>query len=142
MIDFSGELGARAKQRLQGELVIWLTTTDAAGQPQPRPVWFIWEDESFLIYSQTQARKVQHIARNPRVALHFDGGPQGDDIQVFAGDAEIVAGPTPAHQVGAYLQKYSQAIRDLGYSAEAFAGEYPVAIRVHPRKLRGWASSG
>lgn len=41
MIDFTTQLGERLHQRLQEDFVIWLTTVDASGFPQPRPVWFI-----------------------------------------------------------------------------------------------------
>ncbi len=51
-IDFSSELGKRALERLQREQVIWLSTVNAKGMPQPSPVWFLWQDETFIIYSQ------------------------------------------------------------------------------------------
>lgn len=137
MIDFTSELGARAWQRIQDDFVLWLTTVDAKGFPQPRPVWFIWDSEAFLVYSQPGARKVQHIANNPNVALHFDGGPKGLDVQVILATAEVISDSVPAHQVSAYFQKYGEEIRNMGATEEAFAGEYSVAIRIHPRRLRG-----
>jgi hypothetical protein len=41
MIHFSGELGARAQERVATELVIWLTTVAPSGTPHPRAVWFL-----------------------------------------------------------------------------------------------------
>ena len=29
-----------------------MTTVRSDGQPQTVPVWFLWDDEGFLIYSQ------------------------------------------------------------------------------------------
>jgi hypothetical protein len=36
------------------------------------------------------------------------------------------------------MQKYGQEVVNMGYSVEAFAGEYRTAIRVRPTKLRSW----
>ena len=47
MIDFKTELGRKAKRHLKGEYTIWFTTVGADLTPQPRPVWFIWEGNSF-----------------------------------------------------------------------------------------------
>lgn len=137
MIDFTSELGKRALERIQKDFFVWLTSIDAKGFPQPRPVWFIWDGEDFLVYSQPKARKLQHIAKNPNVALHFEGGPKGWDIQVILGIAEVVTYPTPANQVSAYLRKYGEEIRNMGASEDEFAKEYSVAIRIRPERLRG-----
>lgn len=137
MIDFTSQLGIRAMQRLNEDFVVWLTTVSPMGIPQPRPVWFIWDENALVIYSQPHAKKLQHIAHNPHVALHFDGGVKGLDVQVFLALAEIVPNPTPAHQVQAYIEKYGQEIQNMGASGEAFAATYSVALRVKPIRLRG-----
>lgn len=138
MLDFTTKLGQRAKQRIETEYVIWLTTVDANGTPQPRPVWFVWDGEAFLLYSQVKAKKLQHIARNPNVSLHFDGGPKGEDIQVFLGVAEVVETPTPTNENKEYSEKYRRGIIELGATEKIFAGEYSVCIRVKPTKLRSF----
>lgn len=141
MIDFSTHVGARAAQRLADEFVVWLTTVSPAGIPQPRPVWFIWDGQAVLIYSEPTAKKLTHIAQNPHVALHFDGGPKGLDYQVFLGIAELVADPTPAHQAPGYMQKYGQEIRAMGGTEEDFAALFSVAVRVLPTRLRGFGTA-
>ena len=73
MIDTTSEFGTRVAQRLQQEGIIWLTTVRGDGTPQPSPVWFLWDGETFLIYSQPGAPKVRNIARSPKVALHLNG---------------------------------------------------------------------
>ena len=138
MIDFTTKLGQRAKQRIETETVIWLTTIDSHDTPQPRPVWFIWDGEAFVIYSQAKAKKVQHISKNSNASLNFDSGENGEDIQVFLGKAEIVQNPTPANQNTAYMDKYRKGIRGLGYTEQVFAAEYSVAIRVKPTRLRSF----
>ena len=69
MIDTATEFGARAARRLSQEPIIWLTTVRHDGTPQPSPVWFLWDGESVLIYSQPATQKLRNIARNPHVAL-------------------------------------------------------------------------
>src|SRR5688572_18541946 len=51
-LDITTDAGKRIEERLRDELIIWLTTIDRKGTPQPRPVWFIWDGESFLIYTR------------------------------------------------------------------------------------------
>src|SRR3954447_10116739 len=137
MIDFNGELGARAQERLATELVIWLTTVAPSGMPQPHPVWFLWDSNAFLIYSQPNAKKLAHIAANPQVALHFNGTSDGDDIQIFLAGATVDRNPPPALDAAAYLAKYRAAIADIGMTPETFSASFKALIRVVPTKLRG-----
>ena len=139
MLDFTSKLGLRALKRLGHEFTIWLTTVSPKGIPQPRPVWFIWDGEAFLIFSQPDTQKLRHIAQNPNVSLHFDGGEKGLDVQVFTGTAEIIPDPIPADRLNPYLQKYGAEIRRMGATEDAFAKEYRVALRVIPTKLRGFS---
>ena len=37
--------------RLKKELVIWLVTASRDATPQSVPVWFLFQDDSFLVYS-------------------------------------------------------------------------------------------
>lgn len=137
MIDQSTEFGQRVARRLAEERIGWLTTVDASGAPQPRPVWFLWQEDSLLIYSRPGTRKLEHIARNPRVSLHLDGDGQGGNIVVFSGVAAIDGAAPPADQVPAYVEKYSSGIERIGMTAQAFAQVYSVAIRVTVDRLRG-----
>ena len=51
MLDLNTKFGRYAKKYLKSEYFIWLTTVDSTGTPQPRPVWFIWEADSVLIFT-------------------------------------------------------------------------------------------
>src|SRR5689334_16400370 len=64
--------GAQVARRLREEMVIWVTAEAEDGTPQPNPVWFLWDGASFLIYCQRGAKRLEHIRRNPRVALNFN----------------------------------------------------------------------
>ncbi len=48
----------------------WLTTVHPDGQPQSVPLWFLWNGETFLVYSQPGSQKLRNIGRNPRVDLN------------------------------------------------------------------------
>src|SRR6266487_3747162 len=139
MIDFTSNFGLVVKQHLEDESVIWLTTVNSNLTPQPRPVWFIWEEESFLIFSQAQAHKVAHIKKNPKVALHFNTDETGDKhVIVFVGDASIAPSYPPAYEVSEYFDKYKKGIADLDMTPEGFSNEYSIAIRIKPTEIRGW----
>ncbi len=137
MIDLTTEFGRRVARRLAEERIIWLTTVDAEGTPQPRPVWFWWDGATFLIYSQSKTHKLEHIRRNAKVALHLDGDGLGGNIVVFTGEASLAPDAPPANQVPAYVQKYQPGFARIGLSAEEFAQKYAVALRVTPTSLRG-----
>lgn len=137
MIDLTTDFGQRVQQRLEEEQIIWLTSVGSDGTPQPRPVWFLWDGQTLLIYSRPNTAKLRHIAANPYVALHFDGDGKGGDIVVLTGEAVITAGASPADQNQKYVEKYSQGIERINHSPSQFAQNYSVAIRVRPKRLRG-----
>jgi PPOX class probable F420-dependent enzyme len=80
---------------------------------------------------------VDHIRRNPQVAVHFDTDGQGGDVIVFTGEARIPEDAPPADQVPEYIAKYRQALAELNDTPEGFARSYSVPIRVIPEDLRG-----
>ena len=139
MIDLTSNFGRVVKQYLESEYVIWLTTVNSKLTPQPRPVWFIWEDDSFLIFSQPNAQKVKHILKNPRVALHFNTDETGDkQVIVFTGEALIDTNGLSAHEVPAYFEKYEEGIAALEMTPEEFSREYSTPIKIRPTEVRGW----
>ena len=133
------KLERKAKSLIKNEYVIWLTTVDSDHTPQPRPVWFIWDNDAFLIFSQAKAHKVQHIKKNDSVSLHFNTDETGDkNVIVYIGKAILDVSSPPAHKVSAYLRKYRKGIKELGMTLEQFSNDYSVAIRIKPTSLRGW----
>jgi PPOX class probable F420-dependent enzyme len=138
MIDTTTEAGVRASKRLEDESVIWLTTVRSDGQPQSSPVWFLWDGESFLIYSQPQAQKVRNIAGHPQVSLHLDSDGRGGDIVSIDGQATIERDALGADGVPAYVDKYRDAITAIGYTPETLAQSFSTPIRVVPQRIRTW----
>lgn len=132
--------GARVARRLRDETVIWLTTMGADGTPQPNPVWFLWDEheQTLLIYNQPTAKRLAHIRRNPKVALHFNSDEHGDDIVIITGEARISPDTPRADRVPAYLDKYRELIADINQTPESMAADYSVALRITPSKVRGF----
>ncbi len=135
--DFTTDFGKRALDRLQTEPVIWLTTVDANGQPLPSPLWFLWQDDAVLIYSQPKAPKVRAIRQNGAVALNFNTTYHGDNMVVFRGVAEVVQPSPPANGNAAYIAKYREGLKSYGATPEEFAADYSQLIRVELTSLRG-----
>jgi PPOX class probable F420-dependent enzyme len=139
MLEIPSKLRAVVRRRLKEEYFVWMTTVGSDLTPQPRPVWFIWQDDSFLIYSQATAHKVHHLQQHPRVALHFNcDGTADQDVLVFIGDARIDPDAPPAHKNRAYMAKYREGVAGLNSSPEQMGREYSAAIRVTPTAVRGW----
>jgi PPOX class probable F420-dependent enzyme len=136
--DLSSEFGGRIASRLRNEQVIWLTTVGRTGTPQPNPVWFLWDGETFLIYTQPTAYKLRNLRYNPRVALHFDSGEDGEDVIVFTGTAILDESAPLAHNNPPYLEKYRDGIASIEMTPESMGDSYSVAIRVRHDKVRGF----
>jgi len=140
MLDLNTKFGRFAKKHLKSKYFAWLTTVDSTGTPQPRPVWFIWENDTIMIFSQVKAHKVKHIQNNPNVSLHFNTEDEKGEkrLIIFTGIAKFDKKCPPANKLRAYMRKYRSGIIGLNATPEQFAGEYSVAIRITLTNLRGW----
>src|SRR5512135_3167254 len=139
MLEIPPKLRALVRRRLKEEYFVWMTTVGGDLAPQPRPVWFIWDHDSFLIYSQPNTHKVRHLLKHPKVALHFNADKTGDnDVLVFIGEARIDPEAPPAHKVRAYMKKYRDGIEGLESTPQQMGKEFSVGIRVTPTSVRGW----
>ena len=69
MPDPESGLSAEVVQRLEQEEIVWFTTVSPKGRPVPNPVWFYWDGECILVYSQPESFRVRNLKANPRVAL-------------------------------------------------------------------------
>ena len=137
MLDFSTEFGGRVSRQLESELTMWLTTVGRDNTPQPRPVWFLWDGMSFLIYSQSDTHKLRHLARSDKVSLNFSTDPDAHEVVVLTGEARVDTEAPPADRHPEYVEKYRNGIAGIGLTPEGFARDYSVAIRVTPTRLRG-----
>lgn len=138
LFDTTTEAGKRAEARLKEEEIAWMTTVRSDGQPQTVPVWFLWDDDGFLIYSQPNTQKLKNISRNPRVGLNLNSDAQGDDVVRLEGTASIDEDAPLSSKVAPYVEKYRESIARIGYDVEGFARAYSVAVRVTPERWQVW----
>lgn len=137
-LDPNSEFGARVLRRIQDDLIAWLTTVDAKLTPRSVPIWFYWDGESFLVYSQPNQLKLRNIARNPRVGVHLRATETGGDIVVFTGEARHDPTAPAADEIVAYVEKYRDGLKGLGMTPSQFAASYSVPIRITPDRVSGF----
>ena len=138
-IDTSTEFGAKVQRRVESETLIWLTTVDSNGTPQPNPVWFLWQTGTFLLVSKPGQAKLKNIARHGRVSLNFEATPDEEQITIFTGSAELIdRGSLGQDFLDRYHVKYAQGMTNIGMTREQYESQYTEAIRVIPEKVRGW----
>jgi PPOX class probable F420-dependent enzyme len=133
------ELTGQIEKHLTSDRIVWLTTVAPTGRPSPRPVWFVWDGTAVIIYSQPDGAKLKHIAANDQVSLHFNCTPDGGDVVVISGRAEVLQDAPPPSEVPGMLDKYLGRIQAMGYTQEWYDA-YNTAIRVTPE--RAWTVPG
>jgi PPOX class probable F420-dependent enzyme len=139
VFDSESKADLHARARLGSEMVGWLTTVTAEGQPQTFPIWFLWQDGTLLIYSDRRAKRNANIAANPRVSFHLDATPKGGDVLVIEGTARIDQdAPDPAANA-AYLARYGPWITESFGDVATFEATYNVAVRITPDRGRASA---
>jgi nitroimidazol reductase NimA-like FMN-containing flavoprotein (pyridoxamine 5'-phosphate oxidase superfamily) len=80
---------------LAGPVVARVATIDEDGLPYITPVWQEWDGEAMWIVPRERSAWVQHILKNPNVAVScaMDSGTYARVL--YRGKAEIVFGPAP-----------------------------------------------
>jgi PPOX class probable F420-dependent enzyme len=136
MIDLSTENGVAVVARLERELIVWLTTVSPDGQPQSSPVWFVWDQGEFLVFSLAVTPRVRNIRANPRVALNLNSDPTADDVVTFEGEARIVEAVPPPSGVPEFVAKYRHLMDENSWTVERYFTDYPLPIRIRPTRLR------
>jgi PPOX class probable F420-dependent enzyme len=134
VFDSGSELDTHARDRLATDMMGWLTTVTPEGQPQTFPMWFLWEDEELLIYSDRRAKRNGNVRANPRVSFVLQGDRKGNNVVIIEGVARIdeAAPPPPAHI--AFQAKYGASIIESFNSPEEHAERYNVPIRIRPTR--------
>jgi len=135
-LDPTTPIGQAVARRLREERLIWLTTIDQSGVPQPLPVTFLWDSvqATILTYSRTDRGRLADLERNPNVALHFDAS--GGDIIVITGTAAVSEQDAPSDQIPEWVDKYRDLLARLGMTAQQSAASASVAVRIRPLTVR------
>lgn len=135
--DPSSRRGGHVVQRLESDLIGWLTTVAPDGTPQVSPIWFHWDGDEFLVYSKESTR-VTNIEGHSKVSLNLDGNGRGGDIVVVEGEARIDRSYRPPPDHPEYVAKYIELMEGYGWTLEYFAQEYPVPVLIRPTRYRFW----
>jgi PPOX class probable F420-dependent enzyme len=136
VLDLTAEASAALAERLQTEIVAWITTVSPGGQPQSSPIWFLWEGGVFLVYAQPRSWKVRNIRAHPQVSLHLNSDEEGGRVVTFEGAARIAEADPSLNVVADYLAKYREGIAGLGMTPQQMAAEYATALRITPTRVR------
>ncbi|MEE2032195.1 TIGR03667 family PPOX class F420-dependent oxidoreductase [Rhodococcus chondri] len=123
--------------RLERERVLWLTTVDRRGTPVPTPVWFLWSQGTFLMFSQPGTPKLTNMAAQPRVSVNLNADAHGGEVAVFTAEAHVEAAISD-EEWRHFVDKYAADIGTLGLTPETFRADYSVPVRMTPRRFRGW----
>jgi len=138
MLDVTTEWGQHAERRLRSDIIAWLTTVGSDGRPYTVPVWFLWDGETILLFSQPQKQKIRNLRKNARVTLALDDTKQGEDVVIVEGTAELLDDPNMSVILSAYVEKYGAIIQSMGWTPATMAADYSQGIRVTPTKFRSW----
>jgi len=108
--------------------------------PQTSLVWFWWDGDAFVIYSQPGTPKLANIARHPGVGLNLDAMGRGkEEVTIIACTASVDETMRAAIDHDDYREKYRDLIEnELGMTLEQFSEVYSVPIRVIPGPVRVW----
>ena len=139
MLDVTTEWGQHAEQRLQTNIIGWLTTVGSDGRPYTVPVWFLWEGSTLLIFSQPQKQKIRNLRKNARVTLALDETKLGEDVVIVEGTAEVLDNPDFSATLPEYVEKYGAMMQDMNLTPKSMAADFSVGIRITPTKFRSWA---
>ena len=136
MLELDPEFASRAKKRLQEEDVIWFTTVNPRGIPSSNPVWFYWDGEFIIVFSQPGSYRVRNIRSNPNVSLHLQGvDGLGNNVIIINGTASLKPGNSTIPS--GYWDKYTKFLPGSNLTAEEMLRDYSVEIRVKPLRIRG-----
>lgn len=127
-------LTEQIERHLREDHIAWLTTVTPSGRPAPRVVWFVWNGEAIVVYSLNDSAKLRHLRSNNHVTVSFNCSPEGTDVVVIAGRAEVVANAPPPTQYPGLLDKYSARIEQMGRHPDWYDRDYSVAMRVVPER--------
>jgi PPOX class probable F420-dependent enzyme len=129
-VEFTQEVSDRLSSDKHG----WLTTVAKSGQPVPRLVWFYFDGNDVIVYSQPNAAKVRHINAHQRVSLNLDSDGNGSGIIIVGGVASVDAEGADPLVDEQYLTKYGEYAAGLGFSKE-FLAAYSTRLKIAVDKV-------
>src|SRR3954452_15550690 len=82
---------------IEKSIFIWFTTVRADGMPQPTPVWFVRDGDTFIIYTPADTHKIKNLQATSKVALVLANEDAGDYF-VVQGQAQVDRSLPPANK--------------------------------------------
>ena len=79
ILDLTKKRDAHIDQRLRNDITIWLNTVRPDARPHAVVVWFLWDGEAILIFSQPEKQKLRNLQHNANVVLAVDNTREGSD---------------------------------------------------------------
>ena len=140
ILDLTKERDAHIDRRLRNNIIVWLNTVRPDGRPHAAAVWFLWDGESFLIFSQPHTQKIRNLQHNTNVLLAVDDTHKGADPITIEGIARLLTPGEVGTTSPAYVEKYGEArylrnIWRIGFTPEQMATEYSQPIRITPTRV-------
>jgi PPOX class probable F420-dependent enzyme len=135
MLDLTNPKNAHIDERLRTNPIIWLTTVRPDNRPHMVAVWFLWDGEKFLIFSQPNTQKLRNLRHNSHVTLALDDTHGGGDVIVIDGEAELLTDPDVNATLAGFAQKYDARLKRTGMDAATLAKSYSQGIRITPTKF-------
>ena len=135
VLDLTKERDAHIEQRLRNNVVIWLNSVRPDGRPHAVTVWFLWNGDTFLIFSRPNNQKLRNIQQNAHVLLAVDNTDEGADPITIEGTAKLLTHKDVATLLPAYLEKYREGIKEIGLTPEQMEAAYSQAILITPTRV-------
>ena len=135
ILDLTKERDAHVDQRLRNDITIWLNTVRPDGRPHAVVVWFLWDGEAILIFSQPDKQKLRNLQHNSNVVLAVDNTREGSDPITIEGKATLLNQGEVNTAHPSYVEKYGEHIKQIGYTPEQMAIAYSQPIRIIPMRI-------
>lgn len=114
--------------------MIWLSTVKPDGTPHIVPVWFLWDGNSFFIYSKPD-QKIRNLQHNRAVMLALDDSKGGSDPIFASGEATLLPREEALTSQPAYVAKYQSLLDRNNWTGKSMAQEYSEPIKIRPTRF-------
>ncbi len=125
---------AHLQERLERDLIVWISSTRPDGRPHLVPVWFLWQDGELLMFSKPD-QKVRNLRANPAVMFALDNTDTGEDVALIEGVATLLPPGEVTPELITYAQKYAGKLSEMGWTPTHMAQSYTQAIRITPTRF-------
>lgn len=109
--------------------IYWLSTANADGRPQPRPVWGLWHDERLLL-TVGSTTTWRNFRTRPDVSVNL---PSGSEVVILEGTASV---EEDRAVLDGYIERYNPK-----YGWNFKDGDAGGVIAVQPTTLLTWIAT-